>query len=301
MSTIPEVAEYISVTRVVQITRICQLAPYVVMFYDHVLTFDQEVEHIWKSSRSLNTAVFVILRYSGSAVALLSVFAFLAQAHASNDLCRVFLLLQGWPICFITWLVQLILQMRLYVLYNNSKKILYLTGGAYIAEIVAMSTIVVIANVSTDAVNEPAPGLFICTNLNTPKIFYSFWLAPLVFELILCLLAIRIGIQRSKDHLGPALISGTRLVNVIVMGNVMYFVGVLLSCIVGAAMLKNLSSQWLEVPGGFALAVEVIAGCRLILHIRGAACEGLYNTTITSTRVGVQLQHSLPKSDLDEA
>ncbi|KIJ67241.1 hypothetical protein HYDPIDRAFT_107983 [Hydnomerulius pinastri MD-312] len=46
MSTIPEVAEYISVARVVQVTRICQ-SPYVVMFYDHILTFDQEVEPIW--------------------------------------------------------------------------------------------------------------------------------------------------------------------------------------------------------------------------------------------------------------
>ncbi|KIJ59371.1 hypothetical protein HYDPIDRAFT_118583, partial [Hydnomerulius pinastri MD-312] len=259
MSTIPEVVEYISVARVVQITRICQLAPYVAMFYDHILTFDQEVEHIWKSSRSLNTVVYVILRYSGSAVALLNAFAFLAQAHASNDLCRVFLVLQVWAGSLILWLLQFILQMRLYILYNNSKKILFLTGGAYIAEIVVMSTIVGIVDVNADSVNEPAPGIFICTNLSAPKIFYSFWLAPLIFELILCLLAIRIGIQRSKDHFRPALISGTRLVNVIVMGNVMYFVGVLLSCIVNAAMWQNLGSQWLAVSDGFPLAVEVIA------------------------------------------
>ncbi|KIJ64036.1 hypothetical protein HYDPIDRAFT_112557 [Hydnomerulius pinastri MD-312] len=61
MSTIPEVAEYISIARVVQITHICQLAPCVVIFYDHILTFDQEVEHIWKSSRSLNTVVYLIV------------------------------------------------------------------------------------------------------------------------------------------------------------------------------------------------------------------------------------------------
>ncbi|KIJ58668.1 hypothetical protein HYDPIDRAFT_119361 [Hydnomerulius pinastri MD-312] len=301
MSTSAEVAEYISVARVVQITRICQLAPYIVMFYDHILTFDQEVEHIWKSSRSLNTVVYVILRYCGSVVALLNAFAFLAQAHASNDLCRVFLLLQGWAGNLITWLIQLILQMRLYVLYNNSKRILLLTGGAYIAEIVVMSTIVGIIDLNADSVNEPAPGIFICTDLSVPKISYSFWLTPLIFESILCLLAIRIGIQRSKDHLRPALMSGTRLVNVVVMGNIMYFIGILLTCIVNAAMWQNLGSQWSEVPEGFALAIEVIAGCRLILHIRGAASGGINDTTISSTR-GVQYrpQHLLPKSDLDE-
>ncbi|KIJ58664.1 hypothetical protein HYDPIDRAFT_119347 [Hydnomerulius pinastri MD-312] len=35
MSTISDVAEYIDVARVMQITRICQLVPCVVMFYDH--------------------------------------------------------------------------------------------------------------------------------------------------------------------------------------------------------------------------------------------------------------------------
>ncbi|KIJ58959.1 hypothetical protein HYDPIDRAFT_33666 [Hydnomerulius pinastri MD-312] len=321
MSRIAEVAEYISVARVVQITRICQ-SPYVVMFYDHILTFDQEVEYIWKSSWSLNTVVYIIFRYGGSAAGLLNAFGFLAQGHATENVFQILVLSGVYlaaalvydavpvaesSLCYKAGLavssrgLYMILQMRLYVLYNNSKKILILTGGAYIAEIVAMSTILGIAYGNAKSANEPAPGIFICTNLNKPKIFYSFWLAPLIFESILCFLAIMIGVQRSKDHFRPALISGTRLVNVIVMGNVIYFVGVLLSCVVGAATSLDFSPQWLAVSDGFPQAVQVIAGCRLILHIRGAASEGLYNTTITSTRVGAQLQRFLPKSDLDEA
>ncbi|KIJ58958.1 hypothetical protein HYDPIDRAFT_33664 [Hydnomerulius pinastri MD-312] len=323
MSTIAEVAEYINVARIVHITRICQ-SPYVVMYYDHILTFDQEVEHIWKSSRSLNTVVYLMLRYSGSAVALLNAFAFLAQARATENVFQVLVLsvndlaaalmhnaipVAKSSLCYkagpalSSYGLYIILQMRLYVLYNNSKKILFLTGGAYIAEIIAMSTIVGIANVSADYVNEPAPGIFVCTDLDSPKIYYSFWLAPLIFESILCLLAIRIGILRSKDHFRPALISGARLVDVIIMGNVMYFVGVLLTCTVNAAMWQNLSSQWLEVPDDFPLAIQVIAGCRLILHVKGAASGGPTDTTIATTQVGVQyqLQHFLPRSDVDEA
>ncbi|KIJ58660.1 hypothetical protein HYDPIDRAFT_33957 [Hydnomerulius pinastri MD-312] len=312
MSTITqaEVAEYISAARVVQITRICQLVPCVVMFYDHILAFDQEVEHIWKSSRSLNTVAYLILRYGGSAAGLLNVFAFLAEEHASNDVFQmlvssiidlatalmynavpvpqVFLVLRGWSACLMLWLVQFILQMRLYALHNNSKKILLLNGGAYIAEIVVMSTALGLEDVNFDV-------------LNLSRAFYSIWLPPLIFESILCLLAIRIGIQRSKDHFRPALISGTRLVNVIVMGNVMYFVMVLVSCIVNVAMWQNLGPEWLQVPEGFPLAVEVIAGCRLILHIRSAASGGPNDTMSSSTRVGVRLQRFLPRSDMDEA
>ncbi|KIJ62694.1 hypothetical protein HYDPIDRAFT_30286 [Hydnomerulius pinastri MD-312] len=311
-------AEYISAARIVQVTRICQLAPYVAMVYDHILTIDQEVEHIWNRPRSLSSVLYVTLRYGGTAAIVVNAFAFLAQAGASNELYvvqntvliitdlavalthgKVFIVEQGWPACLTLWLVQFILQMRLYALYNHSRKLLFLMGGAFIAEIAAMSTILIIANIAAKGVNEPAAGIFICDDLNTPKIFYSFWLAPLVFESILCLLAIRIGIQRSKDHFRPTSIRGTRLVNVVVMGNVVYFVGILLACIVNAAMWQSLSSQWLEVPEGFPQAIEVIAGCRLILHIRSAATQNP-DATITAP-IQIPLQHLTPKSNLDDA
>ncbi|KIJ62709.1 hypothetical protein HYDPIDRAFT_41839 [Hydnomerulius pinastri MD-312] len=348
MSTIAALLdEYFNAARIVQITRMCQLAPYVVMVYDHILTFDQEVEHIWKRSRSLSTVLYVILRYAGTAVALLSAFgtplhlsvthvwlisivlpAFLAQAHASNEVrlelflartsidvplavplcytvminsCQVFVRLQGWPASITLWLVQFILQMRLYALYNYSKKLLFLVGGAYVAEIVAMSVILGIANAADTGVNEPAPGIYICSvaTISAPRVFYSFWLPPVIFESILCLLAIRIGIQRSKEQFRPALISGTRLLNVVIKGNVVYFVGILVACVVNAAMWQNLGFLWLEVPEGFPQAMEVIAGCRLILHIRSAASSDP-NTTMTAP-IQMPMQHFTPKSDLDEA
>jgi len=37
--------------------------------------------------------------------------------------------------------------------------------------------------------------------------------------------------------------------------------------------------EWIEVPEGFAHAVVVIAGCRLILHIRNAASPPLIDET----------------------
>ncbi|KIJ66089.1 hypothetical protein HYDPIDRAFT_27284 [Hydnomerulius pinastri MD-312] len=73
MSTIAdEVALYIYGAHVVQLTRMCQVAPYVAMLYDHLLTFDLEVEHIWKRQRSMSTVLYVVLRYVGGAYGLFS-------------------------------------------------------------------------------------------------------------------------------------------------------------------------------------------------------------------------------------
>ncbi|KIJ62719.1 hypothetical protein HYDPIDRAFT_41847 [Hydnomerulius pinastri MD-312] len=71
-TTADEVAEYISDVHVAQLTRMCQMAPYVVMLYDHLLTFDQEVELVWKRSWTLSTVLYVILRYAGGMFGLVS-------------------------------------------------------------------------------------------------------------------------------------------------------------------------------------------------------------------------------------
>ncbi|KIJ61114.1 hypothetical protein HYDPIDRAFT_116381 [Hydnomerulius pinastri MD-312] len=150
-----------------------------------------------------------------------------------------------------------------------------------------MSTILGIANADAQGVNEPLPSIFICVDISTPKIFYSFWLAPLVFEFILCFLAIRIGVKRSMLNQGHAtLISGTRLINLVITGNILYFVVILLACIVNAAMWQGLpSNMWVEVPEGFPQAIEVIAGCHLILHIRNATTRPLNETAPNSQLV----------------
>ncbi|KIJ66090.1 hypothetical protein HYDPIDRAFT_110240 [Hydnomerulius pinastri MD-312] len=189
------------------------------------------------------------------------------------------------------WLVQFILQMRLYVLYKHSKKLLVFMGLAYITQIVVQSTILTLANIGTQTVNEPLPGIYICASTRIPPIFYSFWYAPITFECILCLLALWVGIKRSREefHLVP-IGAGTRLVDVLILGNVLYFVGILLACIANAAIWQSLGSDWLEVAEAFPQAVEVIAGCRLILHIRSAAARRSDDSQ-TSNIVHYQMQH----------
>ncbi|KIJ62704.1 hypothetical protein HYDPIDRAFT_30295 [Hydnomerulius pinastri MD-312] len=162
--TAAEVAEYVSGAHIIQLTRMCQMAPYVVMLYDHVLTFDQEVEHIWKRSWTSSTILYLILRYIGGAFGLFSAMGqWSSTLYVTNAvLCdfanivrpmfesgNVFLYLQGWPASLTVWLVQYILQMRLYVLYGKSKKLLVCMGAAYFGEIIAMSTILLKANLKS--------------------------------------------------------------------------------------------------------------------------------------------------------
>ncbi|KAL4070058.1 hypothetical protein V8B97DRAFT_585220 [Scleroderma yunnanense] len=179
--------------------------------------------------------------------------------------------------------------MRLYALYDHSRKVMLVMGIAFMVEVLAMATILMLSNVSSGTSNEPLPGVKFCTNENMPNSFYIFWLPVLCYEWLLCSLAIWAGIQRSRDELRLMAISNkVRLLDVLIKGNVMYFLVISFVCVVNAVMWATLpvcilawflhqtdvgksQEEWIEVPEGFPHATAVISGCRLILHIRNAA------------------------------
>ncbi|KAI6107393.1 hypothetical protein EDD16DRAFT_1523314 [Pisolithus croceorrhizus] len=190
--------------------------------------------------------------------------------------CNTFMIVQGWPACFLVWLVQ----SKILVFESVDVNLLMLLvlifmGSAFLVEILAMTTILIIANLTSGTSSEPIPGVKICTNEDTSNSFYVFWLPILCFEFLLCSLAVRAGIHRSRDDIGFIHLSNrVFLLDVLVKGNVGYFLVIFFVGVVNAVMwgaLSRFQPEWVEVPEGFPHGVAVIAGCRLILHIRNAA------------------------------
>ncbi|KAH7909468.1 hypothetical protein BJ138DRAFT_228479 [Hygrophoropsis aurantiaca] len=268
--------------RVVQTTRICQLSTCILIIYDHLLTFDQEIEYIWKAPWSLPTVLYVIVRYLGGGLGMLDAGVFVSQSSSqqvrsfpclcSNESnivysCQTFFFLQGWPGFLIDWLMQIILQLRIYAIYDRSKMILAATGVGYVAEIISVSTILAIANENAPITNEPIPGIHICSVLNFPSSFLDIWFPIIAFEGLLCVLAIWAGIMELTARSRLQGVSSVSVVDVIVRGNLFYFFCLLSVCVVNAAMWQTLGDSWMEVPEGFTIAIKVVFGCRLILNL----------------------------------
>ncbi|KAH7919935.1 hypothetical protein BV22DRAFT_1050715 [Leucogyrophana mollusca] len=261
MSSVYEAA-IVNAANIIRITRICQVSSAVIIIYDH--------QFIWVlvkcsfESRGLSVPV---------EKAVVNTNNYISDPYVTS--CQVFLHLQGWPSVVLDWLMQIILQMRLYALYQRSNKVLSFTVLGYLAEIIAMSTILGIANAhivdanrrGSTAINEPVPGIGICSATNIPASFYRFWLPIIAFEGMLCLLALRIGIGDLVSGFGVQGISGVNVVKVLVKDSVFYFLCLVLACVVNAAMWQTLGEAWLEVPEGFSIAAKVVIGCRLILNL----------------------------------
>lgn len=274
-------ADFLNFVHVIRLTRTCQLVPSALMVYDYLISIDREVEYIWKRPRTTTTILYLIVRYFGTVYGLINTTVFFSDV--SSKFCQVFLGVQGWPSCGVMWLVQAILQLRLYVLYDRSRRVLLFMGFVYVAEILAMAVILVTANLTSGSTNEPIPGLKLCTNTGLSNSFYIFWLPVLSFECILCSLAVWAGVRRSRNDTSPISVSNKiRLLDVLIKGNVGYFLVIFLVSVVTAVMWGTLSEEWIEVPEGFPHAGTVIAGCRLILHIRDATTPAPEDTFLES-------------------
>ncbi|KAI6104748.1 hypothetical protein EDD16DRAFT_1524606 [Pisolithus croceorrhizus] len=231
-------ADFLTLAKIARITRICQLVPSVVMVYDYCRTDMETTQDDDHNAISRCKSSFCSRGIGPSQPAALAAVLWYSVWCVQCRRCNTFMIVQGWPACFLVWLVQVILQLRLYALYNRSRKVLIFMGSAFLVEILAMTTILIIANLTSGTSNKPVANLY----------------------------------PASRDDIGfipPS--NRVFLLDVLVKGNVGYFLVIFFVGVVNAVMWGALSPEWVEVPEGFPHGVAVIAGCRLILHIRNAA------------------------------
>lgn len=109
--------------------------------------------------------------------------------------------------------IQVTLQARLYALYHESNKILALMVSSYVCEIAAVLTIWGFLNAGAQrtsfsihtgsrihrdlVTNNISPTSYICANAHDPSFYrpYVFWLLIVVYDSILCLLALWRGVR----------------------------------------------------------------------------------------------------------
>lgn len=96
------------------------------------------------------------------------------------------------------------------------------------------------------------------------------WVPCLTFDVILAVLAVWAGVKHSKQqsHSRSARLNKPRLVDVLIQGNVVYFLSPLVTFIVLLNQDVSLEIQWLGNVLLFSAPVTIAAGCRLILSLR---------------------------------
>ncbi|KAI6128767.1 hypothetical protein EV401DRAFT_838952 [Pisolithus croceorrhizus] len=212
-----------------------QAVPATFMVYDCVLYLDDEIEYVWKKRLSSVSVAYLIFRYLGIIYIMFSLREFVLNiASTSEAILNTFPILSMCTNCLSVWFVQVILGLRLYALYNGSKRVLLVVGLGFIAEFVIMVVCITLLSLPSDR-HLLDVGSNISAYPSAARKIYVNYGAIVVYEIILFSLALSAAIRRYREEPGPPLANWSgakRLRDILIEGNVVYFLGTIGCCVI---------------------------------------------------------------------
>ncbi|KII95798.1 hypothetical protein PLICRDRAFT_229406 [Plicaturopsis crispa FD-325 SS-3] len=250
------------------LTRICTLITLSAAVYDHVLTFDEEVEFIWRKNWSYSKIIFLVLRYFGEALMILNTAVFTSVTDVQSVLavsCRHFFTFQAWSSSVIIWAMQIVLQWRIHALYGGSRIVIVLLSACFGAEVA--SNVIILSLFMAGKPEQIELGPVQCAFVAVPPYYFGYWVAIICFETVLFLLALWIGIQHVRQ---VGTWSASHILHVLLRDSLSYFLAALIAYAACAGVWIMGYSLRTEIPENLALAVTVILGAHMILNLRAA-------------------------------
>lgn len=252
--------------RDVQSTRYSELASSTIIIWDHLSTLDQEVELIWNAHWSIGKCLFIINRYYALCCVIFNNYA-LFTTTLSDSFCIQWFQWQGWTGLATCMIAEIILQVRLYALYFLNKRVLALMATCFVATSVASAVVLATTLSEMKASSHILPGVPVCVPIGVPSHLYAFWIPMIVFESLLCGMALFRGFQGVFG--GRALFrSGRHLVDILVKDSIIYFLVVFAAYSTNLIVMLFGNDDIKEIPLGFSVAMSCVMGNRLILNVR---------------------------------
>jgi len=258
-------------------TGYCQMVAVGWYFYEYLLSFGDEVEYIWARTWTWSKILFLLTRYLTMLLLVGSATVYVLPG-LGEDACNSF----DWAAAFGTFavviLVEAILQLRIYLLYGKSRKILITNLLLFVLHVGCAAALVAVYFPQQVFAPVPAGVLGSCYDYRLPQLS-AVWATPLAYELYLTVLAVyKIREQHSlRDPLG-----GTSLIVVLARDSVVYFFLITFVIIVNIFLWTFTST-----PGNSAVSLihvgGAIGGCRLIISLRRAVSDPTVYFTVTPT------------------
>ncbi|KAI5118635.1 hypothetical protein M0805_000011 [Coniferiporia weirii] len=241
-------------------TKMCNASAATLLLYDFVTTYDREVNLMWGAKFNIGKVIYFTIRY----FTFFSVFFILIADKKTGISWIRFNWMSG---VIIGILAELTLQLRVYAMYNRSKKMLLFLIVLFTGTFSAMYAISVKIMLKEKGFYfDFLDDFYICTPYSLPNFYAEVWVPMLVHEAILFGLAIYKGLQsfRSRNSENPS----SRLTLFLVKDSAMYFVIVFATFIANELVWVFGKETLIEVPVSFAFTMGSIMSQRLLLNVR---------------------------------
>ncbi|KAL1687828.1 hypothetical protein GGG16DRAFT_116562 [Schizophyllum commune] len=257
-----------------QATHCAHVASSTIIVFDHLITLNDEIQLIWKSSWSLGKILFMFNRYFGLASVVVNLYGLFTPSLTDRlYVCLNYFRWQGATGVAVCVVSEIILLMRLYVLYLLNKRILIVMLVGFVISSGFAAAIMGLVMQRVNAVVVTLPGLKpMCVPGNVSSKFYTYWIPFLGLESLLCALALYRGFQTYRmDNANYT--SSRLLIRILIRDSVMYYLAVFATYFTNMLMWAAAPPSLLELPIGFAVAVSCVLGNRMMFNIRQASLD----------------------------
>jgi len=163
-------------------------------------------------------------------------------------------------------LAQALLQVRIYALYSSNKKILVFMLICYLSLSGVSAWIVQAKLASSKASAISLPMGKVCIDSNISPGFYTFWIPVLLFDSMLCALAIFGGL-RGFTTASSFFRRGLSLVQTLILGSVFYYIAIAVSYLACLLLWRFGPQGLIDAPVGFAATISYISANRVLFNL----------------------------------
>ncbi|KAG8956383.1 hypothetical protein FRC04_004464 [Tulasnella sp. 424] len=246
----------------IQISRYVTVAGYVVMVYDHMTTFSDEVELIWQKPISLVSCLFLFNRYLVPIVGLIDLWQFGGLArNVSNKFCHDWLIVDGAFQTLCQAIAHFLACLRVRALLSAQRWVdwlLLVCGILYFIGTV-LSTSMVLAYVDRDYAWNSTVNF--CVGTMPPWMAWA-WAPGLVFETIL------FGLLISKAYRDWRRDLSFPITRVLYRDGFISFLVISSCSIFNIVAWSALPDSLVALAKNFSFCIIVTMSCRIVLNLR---------------------------------
>ncbi|KAJ3500648.1 hypothetical protein NLJ89_g9702 [Agrocybe chaxingu] len=265
--------------------------------YDHIITLDAEIDHIWlrRSKITLVRVLFLINRYMGEVALLYTTVSLLYNTDTGPN--RLYVVFQrslgakltfrsvshqtgkepmkfvGWAGSTVLWSMQGIMAFRISSMYHHKRAIIATLCAGMASEVITIIVILSIAFANT--LPSPIPSFIpVCGLDQASGLYWYYWIPVFFFECLMFSLALRKAIEYSGGFRGikNSVISARQrpIIYVLFRDSITFPFLALSLCTINFIAFRFIPATAIQASVILSIFIARILGCRLLLNLRDA-------------------------------
>jgi len=244
------------------------------VLHDYLITVEDEIKYVWPRKMNIGKMLYLWIRYYGILLLIFDVtqiHTFSIPGITNDTVCVAMDSIIRIVGALLLWSIEIMMQMRIYALYKNSKKVALINFILFLGSIGAFMWILIHNAVRrhaviAEAVRLPLPG---CPSIHS-GIEWIQWIPATVFEGILFFWVLYKSISTSFGHWRDG--NTVSLYSIILRDNILYFFGITCLLIFNNLMVVGVTKiPWFSYSP-FHAAMEIMTS-RMLINLYKASVE----------------------------